>query len=37
MLYDTDECPAGCEVPVETVADALVEFLRTASRPPCLR
>ncbi len=33
VLYETEELPANCEIPAETVADALVEFLATARRP----
>ncbi|OLT44116.1 hypothetical protein BJF85_20655 [Saccharomonospora sp. CUA-673] len=33
VLYETDEFPPHCEVPIEAVADALIEFLDTAKRP----
>ncbi|MCP2331326.1 MULTISPECIES: Imm1 family immunity protein [Actinoalloteichus] len=33
VLYETDEFPPHCEIAVETVADALVEFLDTGKRP----
>lgn len=33
VLYETDEFPPDCEVPVEAVVDALIEFLDTSKRP----
>lgn len=33
VLYETDEFPSRCEIPVEAVTDALIEFLKTAARP----
>jgi hypothetical protein len=33
VLYETDEFPPRCEVPVSTLARALAEFLQTAKRP----
>lgn len=36
VLYETEEFPPDCEVPVEVIADALVEFLETAKRPTSL-
>ncbi|WP_026454401.1 Imm1 family immunity protein [Saccharomonospora iraqiensis] len=33
VLYETDEFPPYCEIPAETIAEALTEFLETGSRP----
>lgn len=32
-IYETDEFPPNCEVPIETIMKALVEFLETGKRP----
>ncbi|EHR60595.1 Imm1 family immunity protein [Saccharomonospora cyanea] len=33
VVYETDEFPPRCELPVESVTQALIEFLETAARP----
>ncbi|MFE0023887.1 Imm1 family immunity protein [Amycolatopsis sp. NPDC059021] len=33
VLYETDEFPPRCEVPVQAMIQALTEFLHTAKRP----
>ncbi|WP_190815697.1 Imm1 family immunity protein [Saccharopolyspora pogona] len=36
VLYETDEFPPRCEVTIDTIRKALIEFLRTAKRPVTL-
>lgn len=36
VLYETEEFPPDCEVPLGTIVEALVEFLETAKRPTSL-
>lgn len=33
VVYETDEVPPHCDVPVGELADALTEFLQIATRP----
>lgn len=33
VIYETDEFPPRCEVPTDSLVEALLEFLQTATRP----
>ncbi|PRX50863.1 immunity protein Imm1 of predicted polymorphic toxin system [Prauserella shujinwangii] len=33
VLYETDEFPPDCELPVNVITQTLIEFLETAKRP----